>query len=653
LLSPTGLRFRLFTVVLVLALPMMLLIFISAEEQRRSAAENAQQDMLRLARLTASNQYQQIEAGRQVLLALSQLSAVRTQQLDLCQARLASIIDHYPNYTNFSFTNLNGDVTCSANPLPAAGVNSRGVAWFERVIATREFTIGDYQIGRVTQRPILVLAYPVDDDAGNLIGAMTTGLSLDWLGDWLRNVEPPESARITVTDSAGTIVAIYPHDPAAIGTSLADTPPFQEAVARGEGTLTRSDDNPPGYYGFSFLGSEAGGSLVVLASIPQSVALEASNDRQNQSLGLLVAATVVVLVLGWFGADLLIVTPINTLINATERLANGDLNARTPFSYSIEELDRLAFSINQLAVSLQRREHEIVHSTDELRATVASLNEQINARQKAEHADELKLQFLGMITHELRTPLTSIKGFATTLLADDVEWDAASQQEFISIINEEADTLLEMVEQLLDLSQIEAGSLRIRREISSLKDLIGAAQRRLDALTQEHYLIIALAPNLPLLDIDRGRIIQVIVNLISNAAKYSPPQTEIRLEAHEASGFVQVTVTDQGVGIPPERIDQVFRPFNRGGAQSAAKGAGLGLAICKGIVEAHGGQIGLVSEPGVGTSVRVLLPAALRRLHANGQNGHPHDTAPLVEDGGSPNGLLPTEGIPPDGLPPL
>lgn len=232
------------------------------------------------------------------------------------------------------------------------------------------------------------------------------------------------------------------------------------------------------------------------------------------------------------------------------------------------------------------------------------------ARAEAEEANRLKVQFLGMISHELRTPLASIKGFATTLLAPDVEWDRKSQEEYIEIINQESDRLAELVEQLLDISRVQAGQLQVNPKPHALTAIISSARARLDTIVADHQFVTSVPDDLPPVLADEQRIAQVLVNLVDNAAKYSPKQTRITLSAAQKDDSVQVDVTDEGGGIPPEDRELVFEAFRQIHRRPTQKGAGLGLAISKGLVEAHGGRIWIHEGTASGTTVSFTLPIA-------------------------------------------
>lgn len=242
------------------------------------------------------------------------------------------------------------------------------------------------------------------------------------------------------------------------------------------------------------------------------------------------------------------------------------------------------------------------------------------SRHEAERANEIKTEFLAMISHELRTPLTSIIGFTNTLIAEDVTWKVNEQKDFINTIQKEANRLQELIDHLLDLSRLEAGMLPISRKPHSLQEIIEDAMPQFQSLKNGRKLTVQLPSNLPLVDVDAKRIAQVLVNLVRNASAYSPKGTEISITVSVRGGCVQVNVSDQGLGIPVHEHKKVFKAFQRGvhTENGSTKGAGLGLAICKGLVEAHGGRIWIRKKDTPGTTISFTIPlvSALTPLDA-------------------------------------
>ena len=222
--------------------------------------------------------------------------------------------------------------------------------------------------------------------------------------------------------------------------------------------------------------------------------------------------------------------------------------------------------------------------------------------------DKMKSSLISTVSHELRTPLAAIKGYASTLLAEDVEWDALAQHEFLEIISQETDRLSNLVTDLLDMSRIEAGNLEVSYEDCNLTDLITRAARRAHPQPKER-LEVNLPSNLPDFLADPQRIEAVLRNLIENAAKYSGDESPIRVSAQVQSEHLIVRVEDEGPGIPAEASDRIFDSFYRveNGLSRSNTGAGLGLAICQGFVQAHGGEIWLEPVP-QGTCVAFSLP---------------------------------------------
>jgi signal transduction histidine kinase len=225
-------------------------------------------------------------------------------------------------------------------------------------------------------------------------------------------------------------------------------------------------------------------------------------------------------------------------------------------------------------------------------------------------AEQIKNQLLSTVSHELRTPLASIKGFATTLLRQDVRWDEATQREFLRIIEEESNRLEELIDNLLDMSQMEAGALRIQREPTQLRRLVREAVELAKRRTETHWFVMDLPAELPRVWADPRRIRQVLNNILENAIKYAPGGGQITVACEVEKQSVIVSIADPGEGIPPEFLERVFDRFFQvdGASTRRMGGSGLGLAITKGIIEAHGGTIWAESAPGVGSVFRFALP---------------------------------------------
>lgn len=224
-------------------------------------------------------------------------------------------------------------------------------------------------------------------------------------------------------------------------------------------------------------------------------------------------------------------------------------------------------------------------------------------------ADRLKSQFISTVTHELKTPLGFIKGYATTLLRPNASFDPETQIEFLQIISEESDSLSALIDDMLDISSIEAGAFSVEVEPVHVGKLARRAVDRVKRRASEHQFRLSISSRLPTVEADPRRVEQVIHNLLDNAIKYSPKGGQITVSARRRGDSVEVSIADQGIGIPEEEQPRVFDRFYRvAGSSALGRGAGLGLGICRGIVEAHRGTIRLESQPGKGTVVSFSLP---------------------------------------------
>ncbi len=235
---------------------------------------------------------------------------------------------------------------------------------------------------------------------------------------------------------------------------------------------------------------------------------------------------------------------------------------------------------------------------------------QAMAIQALQQSDAVKSSLLSSVSHELRTPLTAVKTMLFSLQEDGDSQLSPMRKEFLKAIDQELDYLNRLVGNLLDMSRLEAGMLMPHCEWHVLDELVEGAIRRVEVLLAGRSLHVRLAQGLPPIHVDGVQIQQVLVNLLDNAIKFSPPDSPIQITASLKAETLEVRVSNTGAGIPSDELDRIFDRFYRvqSGRSSGAPGAGLGLAICKGIVEAHGGHMMALSVPGEDTTILFRLP---------------------------------------------
>lgn len=236
------------------------------------------------------------------------------------------------------------------------------------------------------------------------------------------------------------------------------------------------------------------------------------------------------------------------------------------------------------------------------------LAEQAQRAELLQVAEKLRTTLLNMISHDLRTPLVSITGALSSLQEKDVEFDEATRRSLIENAREEAERLNRLVGNLLDMTRIEAGALQLTSEPCDAQDVIGSALEQAERWLERRPVTVDVPVDLPLVPMDFVLMVQVLVNLLDNAVRYSPPDSSIEVRARVDGSELQIQVADRGTGIPPADLERVFDKFYRVQRPGSVSGSGLGLSICKGIVEAHGGRIRAQNREGGGTLVTLALP---------------------------------------------
>jgi two-component system sensor histidine kinase KdpD len=225
-----------------------------------------------------------------------------------------------------------------------------------------------------------------------------------------------------------------------------------------------------------------------------------------------------------------------------------------------------------------------------------------------EESDRMKTSLLSSVSHELRTPLSTIKAAATSLQSAAVSWDSDARNELLLAIDEEADHLNLLVGNLLDMSRIETGALKPEQRWNALDEVVDAVLHRMRTTLRKHRIQVDVPENLPLVYVDDVQIGQVFINLISNSLKYAPENTMIRIQARKLDQEnLMVQVSNQGPPVSEGDLEKIFEKFHRVTASDRTTGIGLGLSICKGIVEAHGGRIWASNLPD-GFAISFTLP---------------------------------------------
>lgn len=443
-------------------------------------------------------------------------------------------------------------------------------------------------------RYLLAVAAPFE--GGGAVVARIDGAALT---EPLQGITLPDRALVTLLDQNRRIIYRSATAESALGLDLSGVDQFSALNDRNSAVMVRRSavDGVERVYGLGRVGKT---DYVVMVGVPSAI-LYASAWRQVTGytvVGLLVVFCTMT------GALLIarsIARPVRLLNSAAEKFGEGNFSARAPAD-GHDELSRLGLNFNAMAERLQKRD-----------AKFAEL-------------DQLKSEFVSTVSHELRTPLTTIKALTRLLMRDDL--DARKRREYIETISVECDRQIDFVMNLLDLSRIEGGVLRVTHERVDVEDVISSVARSeaRSAEKRRHELRVELEDKVPPVCADPKELRRVLSNIVENAIKYTPDGGRIVLSAGEADSQVLINVTDNGRGIPPEDMPILFDKFYRGrpAPQSAAtgdgatnvefledadvSGVGLGLYLGRNVMERMGGRISVKSEVGRGSTFTLHLP---------------------------------------------
>lgn len=599
----SSLRFQLQCLVFLAMVPVLGLTLYNAAEQRRLATEEVQQNMLRLARLAASQQGQLIEGTRQFLTVLAGLPAIDHRDPASCNTLLAGFLRHHPHYANFGVIEPDGLIVCSALPMTES-VNASQRAYFQRAMATQRFSIGNHQIGSITKKATVNFGYPLLDDAGQVRAVLFAALDLQWLNHLSIDADLPKGGTLLIVDSHGRILARYPKGQRWIGQSLPETP-LVKAILQGdrEGTLrTLGLDGIERLYGFAATGANLEESLYVGIGVPTTAAFAGANQALGRNLTWLgILALLIVVATSLFGESV-ILRPVRALMRAVKQLGAGDRRARTGLSAGPGELHQLAQAFDGMADSLQEAQDHLVQSE--------------------------KLSAIGQLSagvaHELKNPLAVVLQGITYVQRQASNADA-HMVEVLGIMDSAVTRANGIVQGLLDFARPTALALvpsGINAVIEESLALVGK-QFSLEKIT----VIKELAADLPQVLLDQGKMQQVFINLMANAIQAMPEDGQLTLRTtlgeaqpgqpgvgrRATDGFragdrmLICEIQDSGQGIPADKLGKIFEPFFT--TKPKGEGTGLGLAIVRSLVEAHRGRIDVRSQRGQGTTFTLTLPA--------------------------------------------
>ena len=608
------------------------------------AAAEGQKDALRLARLLALEHARLIEGAHQLLIGLTHLPAVRRLDASACSRIFAEVLGEFPFYSNIAAVKPNGDIFCSALPLPGA-INIADREHFQRALATRRFVASRYLVARTTGKPTAIFAYPAVDPSGLVDVVVTVLVDLRWFNRLAEQAQLPEGSTASLIDEGGVILAHHPAVRGRASGALEKAPIVQAVLSRrAEGAVEASGaDGVRRLYAYSRLPAPAeSGETYVSLGIPTAVVFADANRARARALLRLWFVTGLALLAAWVFSDLVVLRRVRAIVRATRRLATGDLAARTglPHRAGSDELGLLAHSFDDMAAALQERTAERTKAE----GARAQLEEQLRQAQKMEAIGRLA----GGVAHEFNNLLTVIQGRGELLLHHLEAGDPRRRD--VELINRAVWRAAALTQQLLAFSRKQVLRPTILDPNAVIGDLIKMMVR---VIGEDIEVVTRFDPGVGQVRADRGQLEQALMNLAVNArdamatgGRLTIATAPVELDgafarAHPGAPIgpcVMLAVSDTGAGVEPETQIHIFEPFFT--TKGVGQGTGLGLSTVYGIVEQHGGCVVVESAPGTGSTFRIYLPRAEQAVGGTEQgapgvvSGAGWQTILLVEDEG-------------------
>jgi signal transduction histidine kinase len=551
-----SIRVRLLCIIGASILPFIFLLTWSGEHNRQRYLDLAESRLLQSASLIAAEQKQILESARQLLTAMALTSSSTQQDPIACRVYLAHVQKAYQRYFVFILFDANGSIICEF-PSDNRVIAESGLNLFQASFGSSAFVVSRYAKLTEDRLPVLPMTYTVRDDAGSIVEVLATALRIDWLDKYLVTLSLPAGLSVTLLGPFGSVLTSHPDEPFPSGFR----PEWWRQDTINDAQIVRTGDR------IIALARAAEGGLTVAVSQPTG---EIAATATHLLLLELATGGVVLFAAGgiaWTVGEVAILRRIRRLGRVACSLESGDLEARYGSERESDELDQLGQAFDRMASVLQRRMDELARSNRDLQ------------------------QFAGVVSHDLQEPLRMVSSYCDLLRRQYQGSLDADADRFIEFAVDGARRMQLLIQDLLAYARI--GSREQPLTLIDMTNVCELALANLKLAIEESGATIS-AGLLPIVLGDKLQLAQLLQNLFGNAIKYQREgKPKIQVTAERRGSCWVFAVIDNGIGIDPKFADKIFEIFKRLHTRDEYIGTGIGLAICKRIVERHGGEIWL------------------------------------------------------------
>lgn len=606
----SSLRVRLILLVLIATLPALGLTLYTGLEQRQQAAIAAQKEAMRLVRLASVSQENLIENTRGFLVALSHSLALQDQDLAGCQDVFSHLlISHFPFYAAFYVADLNGNVLCSMEEGDLPG-DLATCDHYQELVKAEDFVVSKYHICRNSGKAVISMGLPLRNAQDERVGVINVSVDLAWINNLARDAQLPPGSTLTVLDREGVILAHYPNPEEWLGEKMPSGTVLDDIIEQGEGTA-----EAPGPDGIRRLNAfipliGAEGRVFVNLGLPTEVAYAEAERTMQRNVILLGVVTLLALVAALLLSEFFVLRQTQSLVKTTDQLAAGDLSARTDIPYEQGELGQLAEAFDQMAIALGERARERDRAEAAMRDYAADL----------ERSNQELRDFTNAASHDMQEPLRKIRTFSELLESRYSDVLDERGVDYLGRMDSAAARMHDLLIQLLAYSRITTKAQPFTTV--DLAETVKKTLADLDLQIEQSGATIEVG-DLPTIQADATQMEQLLDNLVGNALKFQgdkePPHIQIfgqiqgspvgaTSNPQSAVPNCQLFVVDNGIGFDEKYLERIFQPFQRLHNIGQYDGSGMGLTICRKIVERHKGSITAQSSPGNGATFIVTLP---------------------------------------------